>query len=629
MENIFSLILNMSYVSCFVIIFVIFIRLFLKRFPKIISYGLWSVVAFRLIVPFAIESNFSIIPKNLDTSIVRYEVAQTGEIGNLETVNVSVASSENSSENTSETGTTGLENTSIKSLNNFEIAMYIWTLGIALLVLYSLFSIVKLRNKLKNAKLVVNNIYELENLKTPFVFGIIKPLIYLPKNLDEEEKINIIKHEQIHIKRHDHIIKIFAFILLILHWFNPLVWIAFVLMNNDMELSCDEKVIKELGGDIRKSYATSLVTLATEKHINSCPIAFSEGNVEGRVKNVLNYKKKPVILTVIVSLVVIIVGAMLLFNPMQAKSMAISYQSVDNTGGYGFSVYEESIINYAYEVYNSKEVSNISYVDLDSMEKYGVYFDGDEINNYTYYYDKERDMAFISEEGVYYSVTTDFAEYVNDFATKENIHASNSDANLPLTKENLVLINESSNSDDALFKMGMTSDEVYDVVTNSDVDFTFNVTDEEVYDDKYLITLNQEQSGGASVYKYKISNNLHMFFDKDKKLISMYLAHDIPVGTYEDVTEFYSNNKGAMFYNGLINTDEGLNLLSTVDEIEEKYGEPYEVVSTENEDNYYYKLEDDLYLGIMVIGTPDEVNDTTPLIYRISYYDYMPPLLAV
>ncbi len=619
MGNLFSEILNMSYVSCYVIIFVIGVRLLLKRFPKIISYALWSVVAFRLIVPFSFESNFSVIPKKLDTSIVRYEIVDNYEDGN------EVISSNKT--NNSALVTTELDETTQQSFSKFEITMYIWGLGVILLVLYSCFSVIKLNKKLKSANLVENNIYELENLKTPFVMGVFKPLIYLPMNLDEEEKINIIKHEQIHIKRKDHIIKIFAFILLILHWFNPLVWISFVLMNTDMELSCDEKVIKELGGDIRKSYATSLVTLATEKHINSCPIAFSEGNVEGRVKNVLNYKKKPVILTVIVSLVVIIVGAMLLFNPMQAKSMAISYKSVDNTG-YGFTVYDENITNYAYEVYNSKEVSNISYVDLDSMEKYGVYFDGDEINNYAYYYDKERDMAFISEEGVYYSVTTDFAEYVNDYATKENIHASNSDADLPLTKQNLVLINESSNSNDALFKLGMTSDEVYDVVANSDIDFTFNVTEDEAYDDKYLITLNQEQSGDGPVYKYKISNNLHMFFDKDKKLISMYLAHDIPVGTYEDVTEFYSNNKGTMFYNGLINTEKGLNLLSTVDEIEEKYGEPYRVVSTENEDNYYYKLGEDLYLGIMVIGTPDEVNDTTPLIYRISYYNYIPPLLV-
>ncbi len=620
MGNLFSEILNMSYVSCYVIIFVIVVRLLLKRFPKIISYALWSVVAFRLIVPFSFESNFSVIPKNLDTSIVRYEIVDNEEDGN------EVLSSNET--NNSELVTTGVAETSQKSFGKFEIAMYIWGLGVILLVLYSYFSVIRLKKKLKSANLVENNIYELENLKTPFVMGVFKPLIYLPTNLDEEEKINIIKHEQIHIKRKDHMIKIFAFIMLMLHWFNPLVWISFVLMNNDMELSCDEKVIKELGGDIRKSYASSLVTLATEKHVNSCPLAFSEGNVEVRVKNVLNYKKKPVILTVIVSLVVIIVGAMLLFNPMQAKSMAISYQSVDNTGGYGFTVSEESIINYAYEVYNSKEVSNVSYVDLDSMEKYGVYFDGDEINNYVYYYDKERDMAFISEEGVYYSVTTDFAEYVNDFATKENIHASNSDADLPLTKENLILINESSNSNDALFKMGMSSDEVYDVLTNSDVDFTFNVTDEDVYDDKYLITLNQEQSGGGPVYKYKISNNLYMFFDNDKKLISMYLAHDIPVGTYEDVSEFYSNNKGTMFYNGLINTEKGLNLLSTVDEIEEKYGEPYKVVSTETEDNYYYKLGEDLYLGIMVIGTPDEANDTTPLIYRISYYNFIPSLLV-
>ena len=163
-----------------------------------------------------------------------------------------------------------------------------------------------LKKQLKNSDLIEENIFEVKNLKTPFVLGVIKPKIYLPPGINAEEKKYILLHEQTHIQRKDHVIKILAFFILSIHWFNPLVWIAFILMSTDMELSCDERVLKEMNEDIKKPYANSLLSLAAERHIlNGSPLAFSEGNVKGRIKNVLNYKK-PRFWVVVIAIILVV-----------------------------------------------------------------------------------------------------------------------------------------------------------------------------------------------------------------------------------------------------------------------------------------------------------------------------------
>ena len=171
--------------------------------------------------------------------------------------------------------------------------------------------------------MIEKNIYEAKNLKTPFVLGLIRPKIYLPVGLNvKEEQDYILLHEQTHIHRKDHIIKILAFLILSIHWFNPLVWIAFMLMSTDMELSCDERVLKEMNEDIKKPYANSLLSLAAGRHIiNGSPLAFGEGNVKGRIKNVLNYKKPRFwIICFIEFIVIVAVGVGLMANPKSSAS---------------------------------------------------------------------------------------------------------------------------------------------------------------------------------------------------------------------------------------------------------------------------------------------------------------------
>lgn len=310
MRDIFLTVLNMSLTASYVILLVMLIRLPLKKAPKVISYALWGVVAFRLICPFSFESILSLIPKDINTLPIAQDMVSSDSTqfhsGN-QIVGIEVH------ENLP-APTVGER---VNSLENYiQIGIYIWIAGMILLLIYSFVSVFILKRQLKSAQLLEKNIYEAHNLKTPFVLGFFSPKIYLPNGLSPNERHYILLHEQTHIKRYDYIMKHFAFLILSLHWFNPLVWVAFVLMSKDMELSCDESVLKVMDGDTKKSYATSLLSLAIDKSIlNGSPLAFGEGDVKGRIKNVLNYKK-PRFWVVLASVIIaVIVSIGLLANP--------------------------------------------------------------------------------------------------------------------------------------------------------------------------------------------------------------------------------------------------------------------------------------------------------------------------
>jgi beta-lactamase regulating signal transducer with metallopeptidase domain len=322
----FLTILNMSLTAGYVILFILLIRLPLKKASKVISYALWSVVAFRLLCPFSFESILSLIPMNTSPIPQNILYQQTPQINSGITavdsfVNRSLP--------------VPVATQSANPLQTYaQIGSCIWLLGIAVMIIYSVVSVLLLKSSLKRARFLEGNLYEADNLKTPFVLGIFRPRIFIPAGLSKEEKSYIIRHEQIHIHRLDHIIKPFAFLVLSIHWFNPLVWIAFVLMSTDMELSCDERVLKEMGGDIKKAYSASLLSLATEKRIiNGSPIAFGEGNVRGRIKNVLNYKRPAFWAMTAAVIAVICVGVGLMANPKETAASknnslgAIYYQS--------------------------------------------------------------------------------------------------------------------------------------------------------------------------------------------------------------------------------------------------------------------------------------------------------------
>ena len=322
MGELFLTVLNMSLTASYVILFVIIIRLLIKKAPKFISYALWGVVAFRLIFPFSFESIFSLLPHNTNVVPITHDIIyqQSPRINSgIEVIDSIVSESLPPS-------TIGASVNPIQIY--MEIGGYIWVFGIVALLIYSVVSVLKLERQLKSAQLIEKNIYEAENLKTPFVLGLARPKIYLPVGLNDEERSYILLHEQTHIHRKDHIIKILAFLVLSIHWFNPLVWISFMLMSTDMELSCDERVLKEINKDIKKPYANSLLSLATGKlFLNGSPLAFGEGNVKGRIKNVLNYKRPRFWVIALSVIIVTAVGIGLMANPEDKNSTKVSDDS--------------------------------------------------------------------------------------------------------------------------------------------------------------------------------------------------------------------------------------------------------------------------------------------------------------
>ncbi|WMJ85218.1 M56 family metallopeptidase [Oscillospiraceae bacterium LTW-04] len=314
----------MSYTASYVILAVILVRLLLKKAPKSFSYALWSVVLFRLICPWSFESAFSLLsiggrtteqfqpfPEQFVTlGTVRSHVDTNG--GGMIPSSVSPAPKEPLFEN---------------------IFTLIWLIGIAALLIYSVVMLLKLKKQLKGAVHDTENIYLSANLATPFVMRAVWPRIYLPLSLSETEKHYIMLHEQTHIRRFDHLIKLVSFLVLCIHWFNPLAWVAFFLSGRDMEMSCDETVIKKLGSEVKKEYSSSLLSLATGRRmIGGIPLAFGEGDTKSRIQNVLNYKKLPFWIAVeaIVLCGVLIVG--LMANPHSKEIIMVNDTLYEKSG---------------------------------------------------------------------------------------------------------------------------------------------------------------------------------------------------------------------------------------------------------------------------------------------------------
>ncbi|MCL1793961.1 MAG: M56 family metallopeptidase [Oscillospiraceae bacterium] len=300
MDKLFLAIFNMSLTGAFVIAAICVARLPLKKAPKIISYFLWAVAGFRLLFPFSIESVFSLIPFKAQTIPPDIAMQPIPRIDSgIPFVNNAVSSVLPAA-------------TPAASVNPLQIwtaiGAWIWIIGVAVMLIYGVVSFVTLKRKMSEAAHSEANIYEAKNIKSPFVLGVFNPKIYLPVGLSEHEKSYIILHEQTYIRRRDHIVKFAAYFVLCLHWFNPFAWVAFLLMGVDMEMSCDERVLKEMGGETKKDYSLSLLSLATERRIiGGSPLAFGEGGIKERVKNVLKFKKTSrVIMITAVALVAVL-----------------------------------------------------------------------------------------------------------------------------------------------------------------------------------------------------------------------------------------------------------------------------------------------------------------------------------
>ena len=357
MGTLFSMIVNMSLTGGIVIVLVLFVRLFLMRAPKLFSYLLWGVVLLRLLCPVSFSSGLSVF------GVMDAYISSVPQAGTLLGLNGSAqytlgydrgrvqwtvptdnereagagqslgASDKNSSavsggeqiraanrQTSADQAQTLARHDGFAGRNTILGYSVIWMLGMAALWIYSVVRIIRLKRQLigtvPDQKSAHNNIYLCDYIHTAFVLGVLRPRIYLPTTLTETERHYILLHEQTHIRRGDHVLRLLAFLALSLHWFNPLVWCAFFLSEKDMEMSCDEAVMRQMGTDLRAAYSASLLNLASGKKVFAgAPLGFGEGSVKSRIKNIMRYQKTAVFVAVPGFVLVGIVLVALASNP--------------------------------------------------------------------------------------------------------------------------------------------------------------------------------------------------------------------------------------------------------------------------------------------------------------------------
>ncbi len=279
MSEMFKTVLQMSLQGSYVILLVLAARLALRRAPKGLSYALWSVALFRLLCPVTLQSVFSLLPRGqvLAAPVERLAAAP----GFITPTTVAP-----------QTAGRGYIGLSANYIDPMAVCALIWLVGAAALLLGSLISLLRLRRSLRGATLVEPGVYEAPGLSTAFVLGLAHPRIYLPAGLPIRQRDYVLRHERAHIRRGDWLVKMAAFGAVCLHWFNPLVWLAFSLACRDMEMSCDERVLRELGDGVRAEYSRSLLVMASGRRIwNGGPLAFGENDAKSRIKNVLNFRR--------------------------------------------------------------------------------------------------------------------------------------------------------------------------------------------------------------------------------------------------------------------------------------------------------------------------------------------------
>ena len=310
MDDVFLKLVNLSISASWLILAVLVLRVVLKKAPKWVMPLLWGVVALRLVCLFSIESALSLIPSA--ETIPSEIVTETREPVLYEQATLDIVT--NPTLPSAAEVPVGVSRQQAQV--DFNIYSVLWLAGMAALLVHALVSAGKLKKKLATAILLRDNIYESEFVDSPFVFGVIKPKIYLPMHMDEGTAAYVIAHEHAHLARRDHWWKVLGYLVLALHWFNPLVWVAYILFCRDIELACDEKVVKGLDGAARADYSQALLSCAAPgRAVAACPLAFGEGNIKTRVKSALHYKKPAFWVAAAAVLAVVIMAVCFLTNP--------------------------------------------------------------------------------------------------------------------------------------------------------------------------------------------------------------------------------------------------------------------------------------------------------------------------
>lgn len=330
LEQIFLEAFNISLTAGWVIAVVLLLRALLKPVPKKYVCLLWFVVLFRLLCPVTLESEFSLVPQHEE---VKYEIVYTTP--QMET------NSEPVNNVLNQTVNPVLEQTSapnpMGSVNPLQvyifIAAWIWIIGMIALCGYTLISWIKMRYRLAESIPDGNTVYLSDTITSPFVFGILKPKIYLPYGLEDDERRWVLLHEQSHIARKDYIVKPLFWLAVMIHWMNPLVWIAWFAFSRDLELACDERATASMNGNEKWNYSNTLLALAVEKHRFECPVAFSNNSVKERIERILKYKQLPKVIIGVVLVLLMVCGIGLSINPVSYTRLGDLRPELDENAG--------------------------------------------------------------------------------------------------------------------------------------------------------------------------------------------------------------------------------------------------------------------------------------------------------
>ena len=346
MSEFFLKVVNMSISASWLVLVVLLLRLALKKTPKWVNVLLWGFVAVRLICPFSFESVLSLIPS-------------------AETISPEIMMDPTPEVHTGIPSLNGIVNPIVMetfapegmaSMNPLQLwiplAAMAWIVGVATILIYTAVSYFLLRRKVATAVRLRNNIFQSENVASPFVLGLIKPKIYLPFKMDGQSLEYVVSHEESHIRRKDHWWKPFGFLLLTVYWFNPLMWLGYILLCRDIELACDEKVIKEMDNEHRANYTEALVACSVNRRsIAACPLAFGEVGVKERVKSVMNYKKPAFWISVAAVVTCVLVAVCFLTNPISYSSYSEVEQAFRSV--YHCSITEKELYTAYAEVFDS------------------------------------------------------------------------------------------------------------------------------------------------------------------------------------------------------------------------------------------------------------------------------------
>ena len=340
--------LKMSAIGSVTICAVLLLRLCLRKAPKIFSYALWLVVLFRLLCPVSVALPISIYnllqaePARYEENKQYHQLPPRTNPGNPQAVLVedtgqsTVQPAQKAEEQLVEQTA---ENTRVENQLDFikrywkEIVTILWLCGVCVMLAFTAADLRRLYQKLRYASLDQENIYLVDGIFSPFAAGILRPRIYLPYGLTDNERAYVLCHEQVHIRRGDPIFRVLSYLALILHWFNPFVWAAFFLSGKDMEMSCDEKVIQNLGTNIKCEYSQSLLLMAQNKKFTwKIPVAFGKGDTKERILNVLNYRKATVRVTLACILIVVLFAGALGADPIQHTDAVAQTKDMEQNG---------------------------------------------------------------------------------------------------------------------------------------------------------------------------------------------------------------------------------------------------------------------------------------------------------